>query len=283
MEFKMIRGLALAGTSVLMLTGCLFSPGKFTSELTLMKDGSFSYSYDGEIQMLALSKLGELGEEEETFTPHCLDDETFEERDCTAEETAEQQDEWDAGAEDRAAKRKKDAEELKVLLGGIDPTDPQAAQEFARKLERQRGWDKVEYVGDGIFDVDFHIAGQLSHDFSFPTVEKLPMANAFVTIVLRDGNQVRVDAPAFGAEKNGSPLQGMPAGMSGLAQLAMMGDENEIGRIALLDGTFSVITDGRILANNTDEGPTVHPRGQVLSWTVSPNTAQAPTALITFD
>ncbi|MFA6218351.1 MAG: hypothetical protein WC692_01075 [Erythrobacter sp.] len=281
-HFTAVRGAALAGASALMLTGCLLSPGKFTSELALMKDGSFAYSYDGEIQMLALGKLAEMGKVE-AFAPSCTDDETHENRDCTEEEAAEQQAEWNAGAEERATKRKKEIEEMKLLLGGIDPSNPQAAQEFAARLERQRGWDKVVYLGDGVFDVDFQISGHLSHDFSFPTVERLPTANAFVTVVLRDDNQLRVDAPAFGSERNGSPMQGMPTGVAGLAQLAAMGEAGEGGRVVLPEGSFTIVTDGRILANNTDEGPLPHAQGQALTWSVSPHIAQAPTALIAFD
>ena len=33
----------------LLLTGCLWGPGKFTSDLTLKKDGSFILDYKGEI------------------------------------------------------------------------------------------------------------------------------------------------------------------------------------------------------------------------------------------
>src|SRR6478609_11152927 len=33
----------------LLLTGCLWGPGKFTSDLTLKKDGSFVLDYKGEI------------------------------------------------------------------------------------------------------------------------------------------------------------------------------------------------------------------------------------------
>ena len=33
----------------LLLTGCLWGPGKFTSDLALRKDGSFTLDYRGEI------------------------------------------------------------------------------------------------------------------------------------------------------------------------------------------------------------------------------------------
>ena len=47
-----------------------------------------------------------------------------------------------------------------------------------------------------------------------------------------------------------------------------------------LDGTFRIVTDGNILANNTDEGPRAVPGGQALEWRITPRTPAAPTALI---
>ena len=279
-----LAGAALLATSALALSGCLLSPGTFTSELHLMKDGNFSYSYDGEIQMLGLSKLAELGNAaDETFAATCWDDETFEDRDCTAEEEAEQRKEWDANAAERAEKNKSEAEAMKALLGGIDPSSPEAAQELAERLERQRGWDNVIYRGDGLFDVEFRVSGQLSHDFAFPVIEKLPLANVFVSVVLRDGGQVRVDAPAFTAGGNEMPMAGMMSGMAELAKLGETSDGKSAPKIVVPNGTFTIVTDGRILANNTDEGPAAHASGQSLSWTVNQRTTQAPTALIAFD
>jgi hypothetical protein len=46
------------------------------------------------------------------------------------------------------------------------------------------------------------------------------------------------------------------------------------------DGTFTLVTDGTILANNTDEGPQGDPSGQRLSWAVNLRAPAAPTALI---
>ena len=279
-----LAGAALLATSALALSGCLLSPGTFTSELHLMKDGNFSYSYDGEIQMIGLSKLAELGNAaDETFAATCWDDETFEDRDCTAEEEAEQRKEWDANAAERAEKNKSEAEAMKALLGGIDPSSPEAAQELAERLERQRGWDNVIYRGDGLFDVEFRVSGQLSHDFAFPVIEKLPLANVFVSVVLRDGGQVRVEAPAFTAGGNEMPMAGMMSGMAELAKLGETGDGKSAPKIVVPNGTFTIVTDGRILANNTDEGPAAHASGQSLSWTVNQRTTQAPTALIAFD
>ncbi|MBX7526420.1 hypothetical protein [Qipengyuania vesicularis] len=277
-----IRAAGLAAASSLALSGCLLSPGAFTSELQLMQDGSFSYSYDGEIQMLALSKLAEMGNKAEEFEAECYDD-NFEERECTLAEVNEQRAEWDANASARAAEEREEAEQMKAFLGGIDPSNPEAAQELAAKLSRQRGWDEVTYKGDGLFDVDFRISGRMTHDFAFPVIEKMPMGNMFVTVVLRDQAQVRVDAPGFAAQGGGNPMQGMMAGMAGLAQMSEKGDGEDIGKMVVPEGTFTIVTDGRILANNTDEGPVANARGQALVWEISPRTEQAPTALIAFE
>lgn len=277
-----IRAAALAGSSALILTGCLMTPGKFASELQLMKDGSFAYAYDGEIQMLALGKLAELANTtDETFAAECWNDD-FEERECTATEVAEQKKDWEANAAERKEKSAKEAEQMKVLFGGIDPSSPEAAKELAERLQRQRGWNAVVYKGDGLFDVDFAISGQLSHDFAFPTIEKLPMANVFVSVNLRNEKQVRIDAPGFAAMGGGNPMQGMMSGAAGVASVATQGD-GAMPKFATPDGTFTIVTDGRILANNTDEGPRADPKGQRLSWTITARTEQAPTALVAFD
>ena len=148
-----IRAAALAGASALMLSGCLLSPGKFASELQLMEDGSFSYSYDGEIQMLALSKLAEMANKsEDKFEAECWDDD-FEDRECTAAEVAEQKKEWEASAAERREKNAKEAEQMKAFLGGIDPSNPEAARELAERLQRQRGWNAVEYKGAIYFKI----------------------------------------------------------------------------------------------------------------------------------
>ena len=51
---KMIRLIA-ALAAPLLLTGCLLSPGKFTSSLDLKRDGSFTFTYVGEIVMIDMS------------------------------------------------------------------------------------------------------------------------------------------------------------------------------------------------------------------------------------
>ena len=225
-----------------------------------------AFRYTGEIVMTPLMKSGK----DEAFEPEaCRDDETFEERGCTPAEIAEQKAQWE---QRRREKSKNDAQAAQMLLGGLDPGDPRAGQEFAEKLRRQAGWNRVEYLGEGRFDVAYGISGRLDHDFVFPTMEGFPMSNAFVQVMLRQDGTVRIDAPGFGPPGGGPAMGGM---MAGLAQ-----PDSEKAPGPLADGIFTIVTDAKILANNTDEGPKATPGGQSLAWKVDPRSKAAPTALL---
>lgn len=266
-------GIALALLSLL-LAACIWAPGKFTSTLDIRKDGRFAFSYTGEIHMLALSKLmNDMNDDsKKTFEPSaCHKDDGVEERPCTREEIATQKQEWQEERTRAAEKRRKDAESMKAILGGIDPSNPQAAEEIASRLRRQAGWKSVAYKGDGLFDVDFAIAGRLDHDFAFPTIERFPMANAFVQVTRRNDGTIRVDAPGFSPASSGEPFKGM---MQGFAA------KEGAPPLPQLDGRFTITTDGVVLANNTDEGPQADTAGQRLSWTINARTPAAPTALV---
>ncbi|MEZ5736761.1 MAG: hypothetical protein R3E09_13370 [Novosphingobium sp.] len=273
---------AMGGTLVvlfsLVLSACLLMPGKFVSALDVRKDGRFTYSYTGEMHILPLSKLAEMDDKPNAeFEPEkCHFADSGKERQCSVKEIEKQRDEWEERQTSKAEKKKREAESAKMFLGGIDPSDPKAAGEFASRLERQSGWRKVVYKGDGLFDVDFAISGRLDHDFTFPTIERFPMANAFVQLSLRQDGTVRIDAPGFGPAASGSPFGGM------MQMAAMAGDTNgeDAPKIPVVDGKFTITTDGKILANNTDEGPQADPAGQRLDWKVSAQSPAAPTALL---
>jgi len=258
----------LAGSLVLLLAACVFAPGRFTSQLDLHRDRTFAFRYTGEILMVPLMKG-----EKDAFAPQaCHDEESFEERVCSADELAQQKADWDKQQEE---KRKSDAQTAQMLLGGIDPANPESGRELADRLRRQAGWNKVEYLGDGKFDVEFAMAGRLDHDFVFPTLEGFPMSNAFVQVFVRRDGSVRVEAPGFGPPAGAAAMGGM---MAGMAKDAGAGD----GPTQKADGSFTVVTNGTILANNTDEGPVAAPTGsgRSLMWKVNPRTPAAPTALV---
>lgn len=327
MNKNSLRGFVALVSAALLLTGCMLVPGKFTSELELMSDGKFTYRYDGEIYLLAMSQLAEAGamigddgesdfieqpcyvdyaEESElpvetlfpdNTTTVVIEDEEeeeeledeeevplFEERDCTEEELEEQREVYAEAQERKRKQAEQQAQIINLLFGGLDPSDPDSAEELVKRLERQRGWNKVEHMGDGKFNVSFEITATMGHDFVFPTFEKFPMNNFMVTAAVREPNTIRIDAPGFAVQGGEGPLGGMMTGMLGVLQAFGDDEDRQLGQeIPELEGTFAIITNGRILANNTDEGPVEVDGMQRIEWTITPRTRSAPMALIGLD
>jgi hypothetical protein len=75
MRLKNYAALGLAIVAPFSLSGCLLLPGAFTSEMTLMKSGDFTFSYNGQIQLVGLANLLNNDLEGENalneFTPTC--------------------------------------------------------------------------------------------------------------------------------------------------------------------------------------------------------------------
>lgn len=263
----------------LTLAACMLTPGKFTADLDLRKSGAFRFTYNGEIHVLALSKLAESLDrgsgESETFQARpCYAKDNTEERTCSASELAEQKEEWEAQQRSAAQRRARDAESMKAMFGGIDPGSPGAAEELAARLRRQAGWRRVEHRGDGLFVVDFTIAGRLDHDFTFPTIERFPSANPFVQVMRRADGTVRIDAPGFAPAAAGEPYRGW------MQAAAVSEGRQRAPQLPEVDGTFTITTDGEVLANNTDDGPQPITTGRRLEWKVNPRSQAAPTALL---
>jgi hypothetical protein len=277
-----LRRVAAAGLALVlsvMLAACFVLPGKFASTLDLRKDGRFAYTYKGEVWVMGLSKLSEMGAGAGKFEPSTCysDDDNMSERECSEAELEAQQAAWEIEQQAGAEKRKKEAGEMKALLGGIDPSDPKAGEELAQRLRRQAGWKSVTYKGDGLYEVDFAIAGRIDHDFNFPTIERMAMVTPFVSLNRRADGTVRIDTPGFGMGGSSNPM----AAMGGLAAMGAAKEGGASGpNFPKIEGKFTVTTDGAILANNTDEGPQADPAGQRLSWTIDVRNPAAPTALI---
>jgi len=267
----------LAGLSIL-LTGCFITPGKFTSELILSKDDQFTFTYDGEIFFLGLSNLAETNAAAQEFVAEtCYNDETYEERECSEDEIEEQRASWEADAETRAAEAAMMAQQISTMIGGVNPSDPEATRKLADVLLRQKGWERVEDKGNGIFDVRYSVTGNLTHDFMFPTIEGVPPTNPFVQIILRNDRVVRINATGFATQDGTNPMMAI-AGLAGPSTFGF--HDSGMAKLPEIEGTFKIVTDGAIRANNTDEGPVAIGSGQELVWDITVGTSTPPTALI---
>ncbi len=314
MMMKKIAAAALASASILSLSGCLTFPGAFTSDVTILKDGSYSFAYTGEVNILTLAMMIEEEAKAKAqragFTPYCYgsapgeevaaeaaaveaveaatevaaetvaepaSDEAYGERECTPEETEQQRAEY----AETQARNEKEAKEMKALMGGIDPADPESIADFADRLERQAGWETVQHVAGGTFNIVYKTSGQLPANFGFPLIPDFPTGQPFLTIAKWDNGQTQVSAPGFTGQAGGS-------GGSTLGMMAAIGgggpkssDLEELG-IKPIKGTFTVRTDGEILTNNTEKGPKTEQGLKVMRWKVTPESKAAPTTLIQF-
>lgn len=254
--------LIVALATPLLLTGCLLSPGKFASTLDLQRDGSFTFTYVGQIVVTDTSSPPT----EFSATP-CYDETTFDERECTSAELAQQRKDFDA------AQASSKAEGGMASAGMGDFGSEESITELVDQLQKQQGWKSVRYRGDRIIDVEYAISGNLSHGFAFPLIEGGGAVMPFVTITRRKDGNVKVVAPAY----SGAGAGGEMAGLGALA-----GAASNSGKPAQPkpEGSFAITTDGRILTNNTEEGPTSSGGGSVLTWAVNARLDKAPEALI---
>jgi hypothetical protein len=238
----------------LLLTGCLWGPGKFASNLMLKKDGSFVLDYRGEIVL-------QVPDDQDTqpwtdAKAKCEED--GKSRPCTATEIADQK----AGYE----KRRQDSEQtLKAFgLSGLDDASNRA---FAAKLMKYAGWRSVTYVGKGVFNVDYHMEGRATQDFLFPALPDNNLLIPFVALRRRADGSVLVTAPAF---TGGSGPMGGAAGSSDMAK----------GPVSRAQGRFTIVTDGEILTNNSEDGAAPSAIGRELHWDVNSSSTKIPEALI---
>jgi len=279
-----------AAALLLVLAGCMVLPGRFVSDLAVRKDGTFSFRYKGEIVLGALAQQDKMGliasGNEEILPPKpfeaepCTNPVTDEAHPCSAAEIAAQRSRWSeaqrASKASKAEEKEQGRKMMLAMMGEIDPDDPKAAEAFAQRLARQQGWTSVVNKGNGKFEVEYSISGRLDHDFTFPTIERLPTLLPFVAVIRRSDGTVRVDAPAFYSGASNPMMPGLGAAASKVA-----GSKTQ-GAPPVIDGTFTLHTDGVILANNTDEGPKEEPAtgGSRLDWKIDTRTSTAPTALI---
>src|SRR5205085_8242182 len=116
-------------------------------------------------------------------------------------------------------------------------------------------------------DVDYHFEGRATQDFLFPALPDNDLIIPFIAIRRRSDGSVLVTAPAM---TGGS---GPIAARAGAAAASKMGSGGPQSRA---DGRLTIITDGEILTNNSEDGATAHPLGRQLHWDVGAGSTKMP-------
>jgi hypothetical protein len=201
------------------------------------------------------------------------------ERECTPEEVKQQKADWDKA---QAEKKKRDEQGKKIaemMLGGIDPENPETIKRFTREVERLAAWHKVEHLGNGVFMVDYSTSGKLADDYAFPVIPRYALGEPMIHITRWDNGRLRVEAPAFKTDPEMS--MGALIGMGSMASGFLgKGSDKMPAEPLAIKGTFTLTTDARILANNSEEGPEESGATQVLRWDIGPAAYGAPMALL---
>jgi len=240
----------------LLLAGCLWGPGKFASDLTLRKDGSFTLDYRGQIVLETADAMAKPPWQKSMA--HCMDG--LKERPCTAKEIADQQDAY-------LKKQKSDEEAAKAF--GLPGTDEESNRAFAARLMKYAGWRSVTYAGKGVYDVDYHMEGRLTQDFVFPMMPDSNIVIPFIALRRRSDGAVLVTAPA------------LTGGMNMFGPMAQqMGGGETKGPPSRAEGRFTVHTDGQIVTNNSEDGPSADPAGQQVHWDIAPGANKVPETLV---
>lgn len=286
----LFRRLAVALAAPLLLTACIFTPGKFTSAMTVTGE-RFTFAYKGEVVFISAYDVGDamntMGEQKcygpvpddggmVTETEDSVEIDWTKERPCTAAEKAEQT----KSRADNAERQKKEREQAAKMFG-FDPTDEATIRDFTTQLTKQAGWKSVVHKGKGVFEIDYQMSGTLDRDFVFPV---FPKANVLFPMLIarrRTDGSVQVSAPAFaqfGAGMGGMGGMGAMMGMGAMA--GMTGTAPNAPKPPMPDGMFTLSTDAEILTNNTEDGPSMAGATRTLSWKVNATTEQGPETLL---
>ena len=268
----------------LLLTGCLWGPGKFASDLTLKKDGSFVLDYKGEIVLQTppdadakaepwskeKARCRESGRIElEPFLGTVDEDDEDKVVPCSAAQLAEAKKDYEAATAQRAKTKREEAEQMAKMFG-MPGFDDESNRAFAAKLSKYAGYRSVAYRGKGVFDVDYHFEGRATQDFIFPALPENDFLIPFVAIRRRADGSVFVTAPMF---TGGAGPLGARAGAAAAGAM-------KEGPVSKAQGRFTIITNGDVLTNNSEDGAAPHAVGRQIHWDVGSGSTKIPEALI---
>lgn len=292
----------------LLLTGCFFLPGKFDATLKLLNGGQYEFSYVGEMQIFSgdekdmqkpvlkpfdakNAKCSDWVEADGSRSPSSYYDSYSEEavadaaevttdadrfpkregRQCTDEELAE----LEERERENYERRKKDYDQrssmMAAMFGGAVPGNDEALKQFAANLSKYDGWDKVEYAGENVFNVEYRASGNFDRYFGFPIINDASMQYPFFQIVPRKSGELELQAPGLGSQ----------GGVMGMAMLGGMPGARASNSLALkpVEGSFTLETNGEVRGNNSPDGYATEGDLKVMRWDVK-NLTESPRALI---
>lgn len=226
----------------LALYGCVLTPGRFVSTLSINGDRSFAFSYKGEVIALDPKKdfgkgLGDLPKSD----------------DSQGEPGGETESKSLSFLRPVSAETAKAAAETETRNKAI-----------AEALSKEYGYRSVVYQGKGVFLIDYAISGRLTHNFVFPFNADAEAVFPFLVIELRANNSVRVKAPGFANDSSGDKT----------------GMGSEFGAASKLDGIFTLDTDAEIVSQNNEDGASRSGGRQTIRWRATPLTKDAPSAVL---
>jgi hypothetical protein len=273
----------VAAAAPLLLAGCLWSPGRFTSDLTLRKNGTYTLDYKGQILLQLPESERDMAarpwadtmalcheDGSVTVAPSIASsDDADDVRPCTPAKIAEARKQFEKSEAERVAAKRQESEQMAKIFG-LPGSDDDSNRKFAATLLKYKGWRSVAYQGKGVFLVDYHSEGTLPQDVVFPMIPDSDLILPFIAMRRRADGAVLVSAPAF---TGGSGPFGARAKMMGLP------DKSD-GPQSRAQGRFTIVTDGEILTNNSEDGATPHAGGRALKWDVDAASAKVPEALV---
>ena len=216
----------------LLLVSCLLTPGKFVSTLDIRSDRSFTFTYAGEAILTDPEQNVSLSPEPD-------------------------------GERDESA-----SEEAEPAAPAVETAELRAKREaIAEALRKEQGYRSVEYLGDGLYRVDYAISGRLDRAFVYPFNSDAAAIFPWIAIELRQDGTARIKAPAFGEGET-----------EGLIPTPTSPMDKAVER---REGTFTLTTDAELVMQNNEAGAEAGP-GTKIVWRVTPASRTVPTAVVRF-
>ena len=216
----------------LLLVSCLLTPGKFVSTLDIRSDRSFTFTYAGEAILTD-------PEQNVSISP---------EPDGEGDESA--------------------SEEAEPAAPAVETAELRAKREaIAAALRKEQGYRSVEYLGDGLYRVDYAISGRLDRAFVYPFNSDAAAIFPWIAIELRQDGTARIKAPAFGEGET-----------EGLIPTPTSPMDKAVER---REGTFTLTTDAELVMQNNEAGAEAGPITKIV-WRVTPASRTVPTAVVRF-